>query len=383
MQYMIPDYYKEFACTAGQCEDTCCAGWQIVVDDRSWNRYCHVKGSFGRFLRRSLQRKDRTFRQTRDGRCACLNRENLCRMYQVLGKKSLCRTCRRYPRHVEEFENVREITLSLSCPEVAKLLLGKKESVQFLTYEKEGEETYNDYDPFFYFILADGREVMRRILQDREKTIEMRIGLVLEMALEMQQHFDNKDLFGCESIFEKYENRETEEEIICSLKKKLEKRTTDYQGARKLYAIISHFERLKEDWSILLGETQDVLYLRGEKGYRQVCSQFEEWKCGHLPQWDIWMEQLMVYFIYTYFCGAVYDGQILSKVKMAAASVRIIQEILIARWVMNAEQLDREDVKEVVYRYSRELEHSDINLRRLEEGVSPFALLLTCHRIYV
>ncbi len=31
MLYTIPDYYKEFSCIAADCEDTCCAGWQIVM----------------------------------------------------------------------------------------------------------------------------------------------------------------------------------------------------------------------------------------------------------------------------------------------------------------------------------------------------------------
>ena len=39
MLYTIPDYYKEFSCIAGDCEDTCCAGWQIVIDEKSKRRY--------------------------------------------------------------------------------------------------------------------------------------------------------------------------------------------------------------------------------------------------------------------------------------------------------------------------------------------------------
>lgn len=35
MLYTIPDYYKEFSCIAADCEDTCCAGWQIVIDEKS------------------------------------------------------------------------------------------------------------------------------------------------------------------------------------------------------------------------------------------------------------------------------------------------------------------------------------------------------------
>lgn len=39
MLYTRPDYYKEFTCTAEQCEDTCCAGWQIVIDSVSMKKY--------------------------------------------------------------------------------------------------------------------------------------------------------------------------------------------------------------------------------------------------------------------------------------------------------------------------------------------------------
>ena len=85
------------------------------------------------------------FRQDKEKRCAFLNDCNLCEIYANLGEKSLCKTCRLYPRHVEEFEDVREITLSVSCPEVARILMEKKEPVRFLTYEKEGEEEYEEF----------------------------------------------------------------------------------------------------------------------------------------------------------------------------------------------------------------------------------------------
>ena len=39
MRYTFPDYYREFSCTADRCEDTCCAGWQIVADRKALRRY--------------------------------------------------------------------------------------------------------------------------------------------------------------------------------------------------------------------------------------------------------------------------------------------------------------------------------------------------------
>ena len=46
MLYTIPDYYHEFSCIAGECEDTCCAGWQIVADEAALKKYKKVTGSF-------------------------------------------------------------------------------------------------------------------------------------------------------------------------------------------------------------------------------------------------------------------------------------------------------------------------------------------------
>ena len=40
-----------------------------------------------------------------------------------------------------------------------------------------------------------------------------------------------------------------------------------------------------------------------------------------MPDYEIQYEQLLVYFISTYFCGAVYDREAYVKVQMAVVSV--------------------------------------------------------------
>ena len=39
-----PHYYKEFQCIAGECPDTCCAGWEIAIDPKSLKKYRERKG---------------------------------------------------------------------------------------------------------------------------------------------------------------------------------------------------------------------------------------------------------------------------------------------------------------------------------------------------
>ena len=75
----------------------------------------------------------------------------------------------------------------------------------------------------------------------------------------------------------------------------------------------------------------------------------------------------MVYFVFTYFCGAVYDDNILGKMQTAVVSTLLIQELSIARWIEHGEKFDFNDFVDIAHRVSREIEHSDVNLVRMEK----------------
>lgn len=77
-------------------------------------------------------------------------------------------------------------------------------------------------------------------------------------------------------------------------------------------------------------------------------------------------EQLMVFFVYTYFCGAVYDDAVYSKMALAVFSTEWIQEFVMLIWLKNGKKTGFEDMVETAYRYAREVEHSDLNLEVLE-----------------
>ena len=147
MQYTVPHYYKKFTCLSGDCPDTCCAGWQIQIDPVSLKKYRKTEGPLGARLHNEIDWEESCFRQY-NGRCAFLNEENLCDLYtEGGGEKAFCRTCRTYPRHIEEFEGLREISLSLSCPAAARLILECQEPVRFLHKKNDKEENEPDYDP--------------------------------------------------------------------------------------------------------------------------------------------------------------------------------------------------------------------------------------------
>lgn len=364
MLYTYPDYYFDFHCIADACEDTCCAGWQIVVDDKALKRYYKESGPYKKKLRTSVNWHQKVFRQDKEKRCAFLRDDNLCDMYRNLGADSLCKTCRMYPRHIEEFEDVREISLSISCPEVARMLVTRKEPVSFQTIEKERTEEYEDFDPFLYSQLLDARECLFEILQNRKLPVENRILMSLGLAYDMENRVNRGKLFECDEVFEKYRKQtwfaaagSKADRYRADLKKR-------YRFSREMFGNLRKLELLKKDWELQLNEAEILLFSYGAEGYHKIHTEFSEWMWSMEStdwDWDIFCEQLMVYFIFTYFCGAVYDGEIFVNVQMAAASISIIWDLLAVRWLKNEKTLDAEDVKEVVYRYSRELEHSDEN----------------------
>ena len=384
MRYTIPDYYFEFKCTADQCEDTCCAGWQIGIDETSAQRYWKEKGPFRRTLRKNINFHGSVFRQQPDGSCAFLREDGLCEMVLQMGEEALCRTCHYYPRHIEEFENEREITLSVSCPEVAKILMSRRKPVHFLHKEDEKEETYPDYDPIFFDQLQEAREVMIQILQNRSLPASVRALLILGLAHDMQLRFDGGSFFTCQQLYSRYQSREAasyasewlkgKEKNACQAVR--EENQQEVHVAAVCFAQLYELEHLRSDWEMVLREAESLLFKdvseNDRDSYRWISKEFGAYIMTEYPDWEIQKEQLLVYFISTYFCGAVYDGHIYSKVRMAVLCVWYIEELLKARWLRNEKFLDTEEVCEIVYRFSREIEHSDQNLEAAEKIPIPF-----------
>ncbi|MEE1087224.1 MAG: flagellin lysine-N-methylase [Schaedlerella sp.] len=366
MLYTVPDYYDQFECIAGECEDTCCAGWQIVIDKESLQRYRKENSKYCKKLHHSIDWKQKTFRQDVEKRCAFLKDDNLCEMYQKLGEKSLCKTCQSYPRHTEEFENVREISLSLSCPVAARLILGKKDSVRFQSVERDGEEEFAGFDPFLYSNLLDAREIIFEILQDRNLSIETRTVLSLGLAYDMENRVRSGNLFSCDTVFRNYKKQIYLPATGRKVSKLFINMQNRYKFNKVLFEDLWKLELLRGDWEMQLAESQYYLFAKGVKEYGDLIRRFKWWMQEESEEeWAVIAEQLMVYYVFTYFCGAVYDERIFVNLQMAAACTEIIWNLLAARWMKNGEILDMEDIVEITYRFSRELEHSDDNLKKL------------------
>ncbi len=364
MEYIIPHYFEQFQCVAAECEDTCCAGWAIMIDEESLERYRNAKGVFGDRLKNSIDWKKGCFLQ-QDKRCAFLNSDDLCDLHIQGGEQMLCNTCRDYPRHMEEFEGLREGSLSLSCIEAAKIILGCKEPVRFLRFEDDVEdEEYEDFDYLLFTKLMDVRGYIIGMLQSREIDIMTRIGVALDFADQLQEAIEEGEVFRIDEMLEKFGGAEMFFDFEQKVKRNQMSEIEYCSNMRKMFRVFRKLEVLKADWPEYIKGAERTLYGEGQRVYQERLQQF----LGSMgEEWSIWLEQLMVYFVFTYFCGAVYDGNALGKIKIAVTATLLIRELAFAEWIEKGQQLGFDGFVDIAHRVSRELEHSDLNLIRLEK----------------
>ncbi len=359
MEYTYPDYYKKFKCIGGECKDNCCAaGWQITIDDESLEKYETMEGEIGVRLRNSIDWENGMFEQF-EHKCALLNENGLCDVYCDAGEDKMCILCQRYPRHYEEFENVREISLSVSCPEAAKIVLGNRGKVGFYTETDEEEEEYEDFDYLMYTKLLDIREILLDVLHERKGSVAHRISKLLDIVHGIQGLIDNDEIFG----IDEQEQRALTEQI--NYRRYTGKMKLRQEYMAEMMQNLHRLEVLRPTWTDFIREVQSILYVYLDaEEYGKLCEEFDSFYGERMQEY----EQLMSYFIYTYFCGAVYDYEVESKLRFGIAAVLIIHEMDMAMWYKNKDLTFEEQVG-LVHNYSMEIEHSDLNLDDMERMV--------------
>ena len=140
MLLRVPEYYRQFQCTASACPDNCCIGWEIDIDPESEARYRQIEGPFGDRLRDAIRREGETacFRLNGE-RCAMLNGDNLCDLILHLGEDALCQICTDHPRFRNYWSDRIEIGLGLACEEAARLMLSSPHPLRLVPLGEDFE----------------------------------------------------------------------------------------------------------------------------------------------------------------------------------------------------------------------------------------------------
>jgi len=128
-------YVTRFECIGSRCEDTCCRGWEIFVDERHYFRLQKTlaatpegKADFAAsFQPRPPGARDKqsyALLVLQEGKtCTFLTEDQLCRIHRDHGAEVLPNLCALYPRSLAKIGSRFELSTATSCPEAARQLL--------------------------------------------------------------------------------------------------------------------------------------------------------------------------------------------------------------------------------------------------------------------
>ncbi|NGQ97427.1 hypothetical protein G3578_20010 [Brevibacillus sp. SYP-B805] len=182
------DYLQAFRCTGSACADTCCHGWNVNVDKRTFVKYKKLKDAqWKRTLTRHIRRNKyetsfsayATIAMGEGGYCPFLNEDRLCSIHLSLGPNYLSSTCASYPRLLNKVYDTYESSGALSCPEIARLALLNPQGLSFATFRMEipdnplldkllEEEGFRD-------TFSAIRSCIIRLLQERSLSLDSRL----------------------------------------------------------------------------------------------------------------------------------------------------------------------------------------------------------------
>lgn len=317
----VPTYFDKFRCIAGECPDTCCAGWEADLDDDIIEKYRTVSGELGERIQSSLA-KDETdcyiFALCDNGRCPFLNSCNLCDIQAAHGEEFLSKTCAMFPRFYDDFGKIREMGIGFGCPEAARIMLGDDEPFSLEFYEEITDETEDIDEDFLSEIIALRAEIFI-ILEDKDLSFRKKIEKIFDVVTEFQKELDG------DGYVDGIQHRDFDDCI----------------------AVLENMEYIKPE------RMDFVSSLKGKKLSKNTLNLYRS---------DF--EKLMKYYIFRYFLSIGYDYDVVTPVKYGVFSC-----IVISRIYAYLGTPDFETRVKIMYSYSKEVEYSDVNMDLLDNAM--------------
>lgn len=315
MQKIYPDYYNQFSCIADKCKHSCCVSWEIDIDDKTLKKYSKIKGELGEKLNKNIDfDKVPRFKNKKDGRCPFLDDKNLCELIKKLGQKSLCYICANHPRFYNFLSDKKEVGLGISCEEVARIVLSKKDGTKFISFGEKGKKQPSKKR----LEIIENRDKVIDILQDRTISLEKRLK-------KLEKDFDAK---------------------------------IPKDSVKGWARFLSKLEILDKTWlttlKLLKTEVKKADYLDYDQKF---------------PETEIEFEQLAVYFAYRHLVNAVNYCDFSDRVSFMLLALNLIKTIVVANYkVTNKSEFDFR--VEVIREFSAEIEYSENNFNDVLDQIT-------------
>lgn len=353
MKYHKPSFFDQFKCIGSACTDTCCAGWEIEVDETTAQGYLAEKGAFGDRLRREIgSEPGEYFFKLKNNRCPFLNKENLCDIFINLGEDRLCDICREHPRFYNWFGDYTEVGLGLCCEEAERLLFSDSKPLTFVEEVHTDASDLLDDESEECEQMLEERKAIFSILQNRKKNIGARLKRLL-----LQLPYADEMLLLTVPILE-WDDPESITKLDYNAKPST---NTLKSSALFLIRFFGGMESLDKTWPSMMKELEQNIdsLIDVDKA-----AEFIQFMKGENRLYEY--EHIAVYLVYRYYPEILFDGQIEAKILFAAASICLLFLMDLQCFQENGVYTQHDRI-ELVRRFSKEIEYCPENMERFEK----------------
>lgn len=219
----MPKYMADFKCIGPKCTDTCCANWDINIDENTYNKYLNSNHDFKKLLQGKFKENkgnhdffNKGFMTLKEEyKCSFLNDNMLCDIHSNFGEKNLCITCKNYPRVFNIIDNIYEKSALPSCPEVCNKGFLNKEKMEFIEEEHDIDEesikinriidveAFEDTQSLIKYFW-EIRVSSINIMQLREFSIEERLIILKNFYDEIEMFYKDQNFNKLEDLLEEF-----------------------------------------------------------------------------------------------------------------------------------------------------------------------------------
>uniref|UniRef100_UPI003FF0AD70 flagellin lysine-N-methylase n=1 Tax=Lachnospira sp. TaxID=2049031 RepID=UPI003FF0AD70 len=371
MKLRVPDYYDEFQCIADKCSDNCCiGGWEIDIDEDTYERYQQMSGETGEKLRSSIiqtEDGDYCFRLI-DGRCPMLTEEGLCVVHNELGEKYLGVVCSQFPRYSEYYGTIKESGIGMACEEAARIMLCKNRKFTLnISPLEEKYEQDSEYDSEYAAKIFNVREVVFKILCKEDLSVNEKLIVILSLGNEVQKIINDGDYDTIKDITAEY-TKEYGVDILEDTRSMFDNGEFDnislHDSIRQILVPYEEMEILNDTWESML---KDVIYSLFEQMDKDEYTALSEEFSTYISSREYEYRQLLEYYVFRYFAKSIYDYDVLGKCQMLVTNFFMIKQMDMLKWLDNHRNYSFDDRMDIVHIFSRQVEYSEENIENLYE----------------
>lgn len=367
----IPKYMGKFKCIGSECTDTCCAGWDINIDENSLERYKNSTGVLKRLVDGKFLVGDTNddffnagYMILKDGSmCPFLNENMLCDIHGGVGEENLCITCKSYPRIFNIVDGIYEKSALASCEEICRLALMSKEKMEFIEVDENLDEDNIEIRRIIDTEAFAGTESLIQyfweirilsinIIQCSEYSIDERLSILKRFYSKIDSLKLEGDWEGLEEFFEDYSKGIFNYQEYIKESLKVDERFSAIIGDNDIIKKIRspRLKKYAEDYrnNILLDRNKDL--------YNDITEKIEE----ILKDYAYVMENYLVNQIFKDLIPFNKGEDMMASVNVLINTYKLIKEYLKGRIYKSKERIMAEDVVSVIQAISKDLEHNKV-----------------------